>query len=414
MTKLSAILSLGDFEEAAQRHLPRPVFGYVAGASEDNVSLTASREAFGHYSFVPRALVDVSKRTATTTLFGRSYSTPFGIAPMGLSALFAYRGDAVLARAAAVSHVPMIMSGSSLIRLEEIVQENPDAWFQAYLPGQDDRIVALIKRVIDAGYKTLVVTVDTPVAANRENNIRSGFSTPLRPSLRLAWDGIARPSWLFGTFFRTLVTHGMPHFENNYAERGAPIMSPSVLRDFSDRGHLNWDHFLMVRRLWPGTLVIKGILHPADARKAADFGADGVIVSNHGGRQLDGSVAPLLVLPEIIDAVPDIPVMLDSGVRRGTDVLKALALGAKFVFVGRPFGYAAAIAGHEGVLHAISLLSDEILRDMGLLGVTSLAAVTPEVLHGGASKFASSNPPAALARYDDHAPTSACEIEHVR
>jgi L-lactate dehydrogenase (cytochrome) len=414
MTKLASILSLNDFEAAAKRYLPRPIFGYVAGASEDNVSFTASREAFGRYSFVPRALVDVSKRTSSTTLFGRTHSTPFGIAPMGLSALYAYRGDIVLAQAAAASNVPMIMSGSSLIRLEEIVQENPDAWFQAYLPGQEDRVVKLIQRVIDAGYKTLVVTVDTPVAANRENNVRSGFSTPLRPSLRLAWDGIVRPSWLFGTFLRTIATHGMPHFENNYAERGAPILSPSVLRDFSDRGHLNWEHFRMIRRLWPGTLVIKGILHPADARKAADLGVDGVIVSNHGGRQLDGSVAPLLVLPQIVDAVPNLPVMLDSGIRRGTDVIKAIALGAKFVFVGRPFAYAAAIAGDEGVKHAIKLLSDEILRDMGLLGVNSLAAITTSVLFEGANGFASSNQNDSLLRYDDTAPTHSGAFENVQ
>jgi L-lactate dehydrogenase (cytochrome) len=299
-----------------------------------------------------------------------------------------------------------------LIRLEEIVQQNPDAWFQAYLPGQKDKIAALIKRVIEAGYKTLVVTVDTPVMANRENNIRSGFSTPLRPSFRLAWDGLVRPSWLFGTFLRTLVNHGMPHFENNYAERGAPIMSPSILRDFSDRGHLNWDHFKMVRRLWPGALVIKGILHPADARKAADLGADGVIVSNHGGRQLDGSVAPLLVLPKIVDAVPSIPVMLDSGVRRGTDVLKALALGAKFVFVGRPLGYAAAVAGNEGVLHAIKLLSDEILRDMGLLGITSLSSITTAVLHHDASRFASAGQGETSLYYDDDAATFTATVEH--
>jgi L-lactate dehydrogenase (cytochrome) len=413
MKKLASILSLDDFEAVAKRHLPRPIFGYVAGASEDNVSLTAARDAFGRYSFVPRTLVDVSKRTTSTALFGQSYSTAFGIAPMGLSALFAYRGDIVLARAAAVSKIPMIMSGSSLIRLEEIVEENSDAWFQAYLPGQEDRIVALIQRVIDAGYKTLVVTVDTPVAANRENNIRSGFSTPLRPTIRLAWDGIVRPSWLFGTFLRTIGKHGMPHFENNYAERGAPIMSPSVLRDFSDRGHLNWEHVRMIRRLWPGNLVIKGILHPADARRAADLGVDGIIVSNHGGRQLDGAVAPLLVLPQIVDAVPGIPVMLDSGVRRGTDVIKALALGAKFVFVGRPFAYAAAVAGTEGVMHAIKLLSDEILRDIGLLGINTLAEIRSTVLHERTTRLESSEHKDALMRYDEVSTTFADSFEHV-
>jgi L-lactate dehydrogenase (cytochrome) len=164
----------------------------------------------------------------------------------------------------------------------------------------------------------------------------------------------------------------MPHFENNDATRGAPIVSPNVMRDYSDRGNLSWKHFELIRRLWKGRLVIKGILHQEDARIAREAGAEGIIVSNHGGRQLDGAVSALRVLPGIVAACPDIPIMLDGGVRRGTDVLKALALGAKFVFVGRPFGYAAAVGGAAGVTHAIALLFDEVQRDMAMLGITRL------------------------------------------
>lgn len=370
--RLNKVLCLDDFEAAARRHLPRPVFGYMAGAAERNHSLTGNREAFEDYDFVPRTLVDISKRTPAATLFGRRYAAPFGIAPLGISALSAYRGDIVLASGAAGANVPMIMSGSSLIRLEEVIKVNPDAWFQAYLPGDEDNIKALLRRVAAAGYKNLVITVDTPVAANRENNIRAGFSTPLRPSLRLAWDGVAHPRWLFGTFLKTLVRHGMPYFENSYATRGAPIISPDVERDFSDRGHLTWHHFRLIRKVWPGQLVIKGILDVRDARIARDSGANGIIVSNHGGRQLDGAVAPLRVLPGIVAACPEIPVMLDSGIRRGSDVLKALALGAKFVFVGRPFGYAAAVGGELAVAKAIELLKLEVSRNMAMLGVSSL------------------------------------------
>jgi L-lactate dehydrogenase (cytochrome) len=266
----------------------------------------------------------------------------------------------------------MIMSGSSLIRMEEVAGASRSAWFQAYLPGERSQITALIDRVREAGFETLVLTVDTPVAANRENNVRTGFSTPLRPTLRLAWDGITHPSWLVRTFLRTLALHGMPHFENNYATRGTPILSPNVVRDFSDRAHFTWDHFSMIRRMWQGPLVVKGILNKEDAAIACNLGADGIIVSNHGGRQLDGSVAPLRVLPQIVDTAREVPVMLDSGVRRGTDALKAIALGARMVFVGRPFAYAAAIAGDAGVGHGIKLLSDEISRDMAMLGAQSL------------------------------------------
>src|SRR5450755_2025678 len=370
--RLRAVLCLDDFEGAARKHLPRPIFGYIAGAVETNMTLQDNRAAFAEFGFLPRMLVDVSKRSQQTSLFGCTYAAPFGIAPMGISALSAYRGDLVLARAASAASVLMIMSGSSLIRLEDVASAAKSAWFQAYLPGDIPRITALIERVARSAFDTLVITVDSQVAGNRENNIRSGFSTPLRPSLRLAWDGITRPRWLFGTFLRTLVRHGMPHFENNYARRGPPIVSPNVLRDYSDRGHLNWEHFRLIRRLWKGPLVIKGSLDKADAVTAREAGADGIIVSNHGGRQLDGSVSALRVLPGIVAACPDVPVMMDGGVRRGTDVLKALALGARFVFLGRPFGYAAALAGAAGVDRAIGLLSTEIDRDMAMLGITDL------------------------------------------
>ncbi|HPG79467.1 MAG: alpha-hydroxy-acid oxidizing protein [Xanthomonadales bacterium] len=378
--RLGHILCLDDFERAASRHLPKPVFAYISGAVERNYSLRANAAAFDRYEFVPRMLVGTSARSTATTLFGKRWSAPFGMAPMGICALSAYRGDLVLTQAAARENVPMIMSGSSLIRLEEVVQANPDAWFQAYLPGDEPSMIALVERVKAAGYRTLVVTVDANIASNRENNIRAGFSTPLRPSLSLAWEGITHPRWLFGTFLKTIARHGLPHFENAYARRGAPILSQNVLRDFSDRGHMNWNHFRMIRRLWPGHLVIKGILDVRDARLAVDSGADGIIVSNHGGRQLDGTVPPLRVLPGIVQACPEVPVMIDSGFRRGTDVLKAVALGAKFVFVGRPFNYAASVAGEDGVRKAIGLLREEVSRNMAMLGVNGLSELDASYL----------------------------------
>jgi L-lactate dehydrogenase (cytochrome) len=299
---------------------------------------------------------------------------------MGISALSAYRGDLVLARAAREANIPMIMSGSSLIRLEEVVKENPAAWFQAYLPGEPERIAALVDRVAEAGFKTIMLTVDTQVPSNRENNTRTGFSTPLRPSLRLAWDGLTRPDWLINTACRTLLKHGMPHFENSYRERGAPILSKNVARDFGKRDHLDWTHLEQIRRQWQGRLVVKGVMCAEDARIARASGADGVIVSNHGGRQLDSTVSPLRVLPSVVEVAGDMTVMMDSGIRRGTDVLKAMALGARFVFVGRPFNYAASIAGGPGVRHAIEILRSEILRNMGMLGLNRLGDIGPEKL----------------------------------
>jgi L-lactate dehydrogenase (cytochrome) len=371
--RLRRVLCLDDFEALARRHLPRPVFGYMAGVAESGTAFDDNRAAFGDYAFLPSVMVDVSRRSTATQLFGQHYAAPFGFSPLGLTALSTYRGDIVMARAAAEARLPMIMSASSLIRLEDVAAVHPGAWFQAYLPGDRDAITALIDRVSRTAFQTLVVTVDTPVPPNTENTVRSGFSAPLRPSLGLLWQGLSHPRWTFGTFLRTLARHGMPHFENNYATRGAPILSPSVLRDFSERGHLHWDDLRNIRRQWRGRLVVKGILRADDARTARDAGADGIIVSNHGGRQLDGAIAPLRALPSIVQACPDIPIMLDGGVRRGTDVLKALALGARMVFVGRPFGYAAAVGGLAGLRHAIGLLGREVSRDMAMLGVTDIA-----------------------------------------
>lgn len=378
---LQNYLCLDDFEKAARRHLPRPLFGYVAGASETGASLSHNREEFAKYAFRPRVLRDVSQRSTRSTLFGERYSAPFGIAPMGISALMAYRGDLVLAQGAIRAEIPMIMSGSSLIRLEDVVATAPSTWFQAYLPGEPERIDALVDRVAEAGFKTLVLTVDTAALANRENNIRAGFSTPLRPSLALAWQGITHPRWTVGTFMRTLLQHGVPHFENSYAARGAPIVSSNVMRDFGRKDHLNWIHLERIRNRWAGRLVVKGILHPDDAGRAHALGADGVIVSNHGGRQLDGAIPPLQALPGIVERVGDqMPVMVDGGFRRGTDIMKALALGARFVFVGRPFLYAASVGGLPGVMKAAELLHTELYRNMALLGISTVDELTGEYL----------------------------------
>lgn len=381
-------LALDDFETAARRHLPKPLFEYIRGGAETNASLRGNLDTFGRYGFITRVLRDVSTRSMATSLFGRQLSAPFGMAPMGISALMAYRGDLVLAEAAEAAEIPMIMSGSSLIRLEDVAAASPNLWFQAYLPGDPEKISGLVDRVAAAGIGTLVLTVDTAALANRENNIRAGFSTPLRPSLRLALDGITHPHWTIGTFLRTIARHGLPHFENSYATRGAPILSRNVTRDFGRKDHLSWAHLAQIRQRWGGRLVVKGILSPEDAQIAIAEGVDGLIISNHGGRQLDGAVPPLLMLPRIAAVVDKrIPVMLDGGIRRGTDVIKALALGADFVFVGRPFLYAAAVGGRAGVDRAIDILRSEIYRDMALLGVTGLGDINADVLHptGGSS-----------------------------
>ena len=304
-------LCLQDFEAKAKAHLPRPLFQYVAGGVEDNFSRQVNRDAFQAWALLPRVLVNVSQRTLQTTLFGQTFNAPFGIAPMGLSALMAYDGDRVLARAAKQAGIPMILSGTALTKLEDIAQIAPEhAWFQAYVPGEESHIEGLIERVARAKFSTLV-----------------------------------------------------------------PVFSKDAVRKFGMKEHLSWRHLALIRRMWKGKLVVKGILSAQDARLAEEHGADGIVVSNHGGRQLAGAVAPLRVLPEIVASKGAMAVMIDSGFRRGTDVIKALCLGADFVFVGRPMLYAASIAGEQGVTHAIDLLREEVRCDMALLGVTSIAGL---------------------------------------
>ena len=376
---LRLMLALEDFEQPARRYIPRPIYGYVSGGVERNKTLDWNRSAFDDLALVPRMLVNVSQRAQKTTLFGQTYDAPFGIAPMGGTSLAAYQGDLVLARAGAAENVPMILSGASLTPLETVRSTGGrTTWFQAYLPGDAQAITELVERVARAGYDTLVLTVDIPVGANRENNVRNGYNSPLRPNLRLAWNCLMRPRWLVGTALRTYFTQAMPHFEN--MGKRTPLVSRTAVRERAQRDHLNWEHVALMRRLWKGTLIIKGILDKADVPIARDNGVDGIIVSNHGGRQLDSATAPLRVLPGIVAAADGMTIMMDSGIRRGTDVLKALAMGAKFVFVGRPMLYAAAVAGETGVRHAIKLLRDEVDRDMALLGISTLAEMTLERL----------------------------------
>jgi L-lactate dehydrogenase (cytochrome) len=377
---LRRYLSLDDFEATARRRLPKMLYGYISGGVETDAAVADNRRAFDEYGFVPRVLNDVSGREQTTQLFGKSYASPFGIPPMGSAALCAYRGDIVLTRAAAAMKVPMILSASSLITLEDVRRENPDAWYQAYLAGDVSRIEPLVDRVAEAGYDTFVVTADVPVSANRENNIRNGFRVPISITPGVAWDTLRHPHWLFGTWARTLLNHGIPHFENMDATRGPPVLAKNLMRNIGKRDQLAWKHVELIRKRWNGKLVVKGLIAPADARIARESGVDGVIVSNHGGRQLDYTVSSLRTLPEIAAEAGSMTVMLDGGIRRGTDVLKALALGAQFVFIGRPLLYAAVAAGEAGVQRALTLLRDEVDRDMALLGIRSVSEISPDLV----------------------------------
>jgi len=376
---LAKFLALQDFIDHARGVLPRPIYGYVTGGVEDNVSLRGNRNVFDEVGFVPKVLVDTTARTQKTQLFGRTYNAPFGFAPMGGTSTACYRGDTVLASVAAEANIPMMMSGASLMKMEDVKAAGRTAMFQAYLPGDEERIQKTFERCEKAGFDTIAVTVDVQVPANRENNVRNGYSTPLRPSLRLAWDVAVRPKWLFGMFLKTLMTDGMPHVENMGPR--VPMLASHSSRDYGRRDRLSWKHIEFMRKIWKGNLLIKGVVDKESVRIAREHGLNGVMVSNHGGRQLDGTIAPARALPGIREAAgKEMTVIMDSGFRRGTDILKALALGADFCFVGRPFLCAAACAGAPGVTHAVSLLMDEIDRNMAQLGLNNPKEITKDFL----------------------------------
>jgi L-lactate dehydrogenase (cytochrome) len=375
---LNKYLCLDDFEEAARSKLPRMLYGYAASGTETDASIRQNRDSFKDYALVTRVLTSAIHRDPKCTLFGEHYAAPFGIAPMGASALFAYRGDVAMAQAAKAANIPMVLSGASFIAMEEVARAAPGTWFQAYLPGHPDQIRRLLERVAAAGFKTLVITVDVPVPGNREVDKQNGFNVPLKLTPRILWDGISHPAWLIGTAAQTVLRRGVPHLENYRAVRGPSVLARADIRGGGAVDRMGWPEIHLVRSLWKGKLVLKGILSATDAKQARECGADGVIISNHGGRQLDGAVAPLHVLPAIKNAIPDLPVMLDGGVRRGTDVIKALALGADFVFVGRPFLYAASIGGTAGVARAIALMAEELKRNMSLVGISRMSELTTD------------------------------------
>lgn len=323
--------------------------------------------------FRPRGLSGVANVSQAVELWGRRYASPIGVAPMGVMAICRHECDLALARAAYAGEIPFILSGASTMPMEQLQAETPGIWYQGYFPGDTARLGRILQRLERAAIDVLVVTSDTPVAGNRENNQRNGFMIPFRPSLRLALDGATHPRWLLDVLMRTLLVSGVPRFANLYEEMGPAIIEEPAQGFRGGRELLRWEHMSWLRERWRGRLVVKGILHPADAQEAVSRSLDGIIVSNHGGRQLDGAMAPLLALPAIKAVVPvDFPVMIDGGFRRGTDVLKAVALGARLVFMGRPFLYGAAVAGQSGASRVIEILRAEIQRNLALMGIADV------------------------------------------
>ena len=355
--------NIADLEAAARRRLPGVVWRFVEGGAEEEVTLRANRAAYEAIHFAPRALRDVSQRSQKVTVFGIPYDAPFGVSSMAPLGLCRYEGDLKVARAARAANVPFMLSTHAFVSLPRVAAEAGAApWFQTYLPGDRDRAAAEIERASRAGCEVLVVTVDVPVRGNREYNERNGLGLAMRLGTRAVAQGLLHPRWLCDVYFRSIF--------------GRKVGESKMRRDMHD-----WRDFDWLRDHWRGKLVIKGILTVEDARLAMDHGADGIAVSNHGGRQLDGAPAALDVLPQIAAAVGGrIAVFADGGARRGADIVKLLALGADMAFFGRPALYGVTAAGEQGARRALEILKTEVDRVLAFLGCSSIDELGPQHL----------------------------------
>jgi (S)-mandelate dehydrogenase len=374
--KTSRAINIADLRELARRRLPRVAFGYLDGGAEDETTLEWNRAAFRRRAFVPRALPGTGSVDLSVDLFGDRLALPLIVGPTGLNGLFWRRADVLLARAAAEAGVAFTLSTASNSSLEDVAAAGPGVkWFQLYAWGDRHLSARLIERAAAAGYRALVVTVDTLTVGKRERDLRNDFAHELRYTPRVVLDGLAHPRWLLGVWLRT----GVPRFENivEFAPKGATARELTAFVKARQNPALSWDDLAWMRRRWAAPFLVKGVLAVEDARRAAELGADGVIVSNHGGRQLDGAIASLDALGPIVEAAGDrLVVIVDGGVRRGADVVKALALGARAVLLGRVPLYGLAAAGQPGVARALAILRDELERVMFLLGCPRVAVLS--------------------------------------
>ena len=389
MTALDQAYSITDLRRLAQRRLPRALFDFYDGGAEDEATLRANRAAFEALALRPRVLVDVSQVNTGIRLLGAPSALPLAIAPTGAPGFGWPGADIAIAQAAAAAGIPYTLSSSGTTSIEKLARAAPGRlWFQAYVLRDQAYFEQMIGRAEAAGYEALMITVDLPVGGKRERDFRNHFSIPFRFTPRNLLDFALHPRWA-----ARIARHGMPQMEtlSGLAQAGhgpakppsasasASAIASSVGRNY-DPG-FDWQRLAAVRRLWPRRLIVKGVAHPGDAARLVGLGVDALVVSNHGGRQLDGGAATLRLLPAVVAAVQGhVPVWVDGGVRRGADVVKALALGAQAVLVGRATLYGAVAAGGPGAQRALAILRDEIERTMRLCGVTRVADIGPDLL----------------------------------
>lgn len=381
MADFSQVHNVDDFKRLARDYLPRPIFDWIEGGAEGEVSLANNRTAFDRVRFKPRTIVDVSTRDQTVELFGKPMSSPFAIAPMGNLSLFWPNAEVAMAQAAVAAGVPFVLSTASAVSMETVAESAPGGrlWFQLYVFKDKKVNRSLVDRAAAAGYEALMITTDTHMFPKRERDRRNGIGLNLKKTPRNIAAVLARPRWLWDV----VLSRPMPKLANLEREVSGPTTYEALANYFLSQRHQGFDldDLKRLRDQWKGKLLVKGILNVEDAHRAAGAGVDGIILSNHGGRNLEGAAAPFEVLPEIVDGVAGrIPVLLDSGFRRGSDVIKALAIGAKAVMLGRPAAYAVSGTGRDGVSHLLATMKDEVDRVQGYLGCRTLAELGRDLL----------------------------------
>lgn len=368
-----ACYNIADLRERARRRLPHGIWEYMERGVEDETGMARNRAAFDRVTFRPHVLRGVEKIDTAADIFGKPAPLPLALAPTGAAGLLWYQGDLALARAAAAAGLPFTISSASTMDLEEIATAGGRLWFQLYLWEDRSLSYAVVDRAWQAGCEALFVTLDMPVAPNREYIHRNGFGTPFKLNARNTLDVLTHPRWLAGTMGRYALDGGVPSQANLPDRLRAKVTKGAPPGALFKQDDLDWAGMAELRERWPGKLVLKGVLHPEDAERALAMGADGIVVSNHGGRALDSSIATIDALPDVVSAVGGkMTIFLDSGVRRGSDIVKALTLGADAVLAGRAPLYGLAAAGEAGVTRALDLLKAETMRTMAMLGARAL------------------------------------------
>ncbi len=370
--RLEKALTIYDLRKIAKRRTPAAAFDYTDGAAEGEFSMNRARQAFEDIEFHPGVLTDVSTVDTTTEVLGGTSAMPFGIAPTGFTRLMQTEGEIAGAGAAGAAGIPFTLSTLGTTSIEDVRAADPDGrlWFQLYVMREREISYGLVERAAKAGFDTLFFTVDTPVAGARLRDKRNGFSIPPHLTMKTLLNAIPRPWWWFD-FLTT------PKLE--FASLSSTGGTVGELLDNAMDPSINYEDLKIIREMWPGKIVIKGVQNLEDSKKLADLGVDGILLSNHGGRQLDRAPVPFHLLPEVVREVGnDVEVMVDTGIMNGADIVASMALGAKFTLIGRAYLYGLMAGGRRGVDRTIEILSDEVRRTMKLLQVHNIAELEPK------------------------------------